>query len=302
MSTKYDMAANSLIINKLTYAQYKAGRADGSISDDQVNNEIFDITDIDDLALFTDIPTNTSQLNNDSEYVTINSDITGTAANANTLDNEEPAYYLDYANFTGAPTSNTAFTNGMGYITSSDNITGTATNASKLNNESPEYYLDYTNFTNIPTELPADGGNADTINNLSSSSFIRSDIADSADGYITMNAGATIKNNLIVTGDLTVSGTNTIINTTTVSTTDNLIQLATDNTVALLGYAGIYVNKYDGTHTGALVFDATGTAYVGDVTDNGDGTISAISGDSSSSSLQPLATRNKVIADGSLLQ
>jgi len=194
MSTKYDMAANSLIINKLTYAQYKAGRADGSISDDQVNNEIFDITDI------------------------------NTAA------------------------------------------------------------------------LPADGGNADTIDNLDSSSFIRSDSDDSVSGYITFNNGVTIN------GDLTVSGTNTVINTTTVSTTDNLIQLATDNTVALLGYAGIYVNKYDGTHTGALVFDATGTAYVGDVTDNGDGTISAISGDSSSSSLQPLATRNKVIADGSLLQ
>jgi len=125
--------------------------------------------------------------------------------------------------------------------------------------------------------------------------------ADKASPFFT---GTATTENLIVNGDFTVNGTNTIVNTETVSTKDNLIQLARDNTAALTNYVGFYVNNYDGTNSGAIVFDATGTAYVGDVVVNPDGTISPIDSGatSSASSLQPLATRNSTIAHESLVE
>lgn len=54
--------------------------------------------------------------------------------------------------------------------------------------------------------------------------------------------------------------------------------------------------KYDGTNSGALVFDSTGTAYVGDVKLDSTGNI-----DVAKSELQPLATRTGLVG-GNLVQ
>ena len=110
--------------------------------------------------------------------------------------------------------------------------------------------------------------------------------------------GGTVSGDLTVSGNLTVNGTTTTIESTTLKVKDKLIEVASDNTVALTTPAGMVAPKYDGTNSGALVFDYTGTAYVGDVTLNADGNI-----DVGSSELQPLATRNlSSDDDGKLVQ
>ena len=134
-------------------------------------------------------------------------------------------------------------------------------------------------------------GNVDVTKNSNFGTASSSAITIGKSGINTTINGSTIT----IAGNLNIQGTTTTIDTATLSTKDNLIELAKGNTAALTTPAGFYVNKYDGTNSGALVFDSTGTAYVGDVTIS-NGNISA------STSLQPLATRDKSLTDGSILK
>ena len=109
------------------------------------------------------------------------------------------------------------------------------------------------------------------------------------------NKGGTIEGSVVITGDLTVRGKTTTKDIENVSTKNYLITLAEDNTTALTVPAGIKVPKYNGTESGALVFDANGVAYVGDVILKDDGNI-----DVAASDLQPLATRG-ALGDGNLV-
>lgn len=102
--------------------------------------------------------------------------------------------------------------------------------------------------------------------------------------------------NLTVGCNLTVNGTTTIVDSTTLQVKDKLIEVAHGNTTALTTPAGLVAPKYDGTSSGALVFDSTGTAYVGDVKLDSAGNI-----DVSKSELQPLATRTGLVG-GNLVQ
>ena len=108
-------------------------------------------------------------------------------------------------------------------------------------------------------------------------------------------SGGTITGNLTVGGNLTVNGTTTTVDSTTLQVKDKLIEVAHGNTTTLTTPAGLVAPKYDGTNSGALVFDSTGTAYVGDVTLK-DGNI-----DVANSDLQPLATRTGLVG-GNLVQ
>lgn len=110
-----------------------------------------------------------------------------------------------------------------------------------------------------------------------------------------INKGGTIEGSVVITGDLTVQGKTTTKDVENVSTKNYLITLAEDNTTAFTTPAGIKVPKYNGTETGALVFDANGVAYVGDVVLKDDGNI-----DVAASDLQPLATRGALV-DGNLV-
>ena len=107
--------------------------------------------------------------------------------------------------------------------------------------------------------------------------------------------GGTITGNLAVDGNLTINGTTTTVDSTTLQVKDKLIEVAHGNTAALTTPAGLVAPKYDGTNSGALVFDSTGTAYVGDITLK-DGNI-----DVTNSQLQPLATRTGLVG-GNLVQ
>ena len=102
--------------------------------------------------------------------------------------------------------------------------------------------------------------------------------------------------NLTVGGSLTVNGTTTTVDSTTLQVKDKLIEVAHGNTTKLTTPAGLVAPKYDGTNSGALVFDSTGTAYVGDVKFDSTGNI-----DVPKSGLQPLATRTGLVG-GNLVQ
>ena len=118
---------------------------------------------------------------------------------------------------------------------------------------------------------------------------------DDKDALKLDKAGGSITGNLTVGCNLTVNGTTTTVDSTTLQVKDKLIEVAHGNTTTLTTPAGLVAPKYDGTNSGALVFDSTGTAYVGDVTLK-DGNI-----DVANSGLQPLATRTGLVG-GNLVQ
>ena len=118
---------------------------------------------------------------------------------------------------------------------------------------------------------------------------------DNQDALKLDKAGGSITGNLTVGGNLTINGTTTTVDSTTLQVKDKLIEVAHGNTTTLTTPAGLVAPKYDGTNSGALVFDSTGTAYVGDVTFK-DGNI-----DVANSGLQPLATRTGLVG-GNLVQ
>lgn len=112
----------------------------------------------------------------------------------------------------------------------------------------------------------------------------------------TISGNVSTTGNLTVGGNLTVNGTTTTVDSTTLQVKDKLIEVAHGNTTALTTPAGLVAPKYDGTNSGALVFDSTGTAYVGDVKLDSTGNI-----DVAKSELQPLATRAGLVG-GNLVQ
>lgn len=116
---------------------------------------------------------------------------------------------------------------------------------------------------------------------------------------IVTSSGGTIDGSLTIGGNLTVEGTTTTVESETLKVKDQLIEVASGNTVELNSPAGLVVPKYDGTNNGALVFDKTGTAYVGDVvlTDKG-----LIDTTAAGTKLVALAGRAKTIAGDNLVK
>lgn len=112
----------------------------------------------------------------------------------------------------------------------------------------------------------------------------------------TNKANQHIQGSVTIGGNLSVSGTMWTVNSNTLKVKDKLIVVADGNTVTLTSPAGLLAPKYDGTNNGALVFDSTGTAYVGDVVLQPNGEI-----DVAKSDLQPLVTRG-TLADGKLVK
>lgn len=110
-------------------------------------------------------------------------------------------------------------------------------------------------------------------------------------------AGGTINGSLIIANDLTVQGKTTSVDTQSLKVVDKLIYVARDNATALTSPAGLITPKYDGTNNGGIVYDGTGTAYVGDIALDSNGNV-----DVNSSDLQPIATRDATIADGNIVK
>lgn len=125
---------------------------------------------------------------------------------------------------------------------------------------------------------------------------------DTQDGKKLDKAGGTVtgalavNGGLTVGGNLTVNGTTTTVDSTTLQVRDKLIEVAHGNTTKLTTPAGLVAPKYDGTNSGALVFDGDGVASVGDVVLDASGNI-----DVTNSQLQTLATRTGLV-NGKLVQ
>lgn len=115
-------------------------------------------------------------------------------------------------------------------------------------------------------------------------------------GDQTINGKKIFVDDLTIGGNLNVAGTTTTVNSTNLQVKDKLIEVAHGNVSSLATPAGIVASKYNGEQDGALVFDNTGTAYVGDVSINSNGDI-----DVENSDLQALATRED-LTSGNLPQ
>lgn len=88
---------------------------------------------------------------------------------------------------------------------------------------------------------------------------------EAADEKFMEKAGGSITGDLTVGGNLVVNGKTTTVDSENLAVKDKLIEVAAGNTAKLAAPAGLVVPKYDGTNSGALVFDGEGIAYVGDV-------------------------------------
>ena len=108
----------------------------------------------------------------------------------------------------------------------------------------------------------------------------------------TVTGALAVNGGLTVGGNLTVNGTTTTVDSTTLQVKDKLIEVAHGNTTKLTTPAGLVAPKYDGTNSGALVFNGDGIASVGDVVLDASGNI-----DVTRSQLQPLATRTGLVND-----
>lgn len=110
-------------------------------------------------------------------------------------------------------------------------------------------------------------------------------------------AGGTVTGDMVVGGNFTVQGKTTTVDSETLRVSDKLIEVGKGNTTPLTSPAGLITPKYDGTNNGGIVYDHTGTAYVGDISLDSNGNV-----DVNNSDLQPIATRNAAITDGNIVE
>lgn len=115
---------------------------------------------------------------------------------------------------------------------------------------------------------------------------------EAADEKFMEKAGGSITGDLTVGGNFVVNGKTTTVESENLAVKDKLIEVAAGNAAKLAAPAGIVVPKYDGTNSGALVFDGEGIAYVGDVVLNEKGDI-----DVSKSDLAALAVKKEIPTD-----
>lgn len=115
---------------------------------------------------------------------------------------------------------------------------------------------------------------------------------EAADEKFMEKAGGSITGDLTVGGNLVVNGKTTTVESENLAVKDKLIEVAAGNEVKLAAPAGLVVPKYDGTNSGALVFDGDGIAYVGDVVLNEKGDIDVLQSD-----LAALAVKKDIPAD-----
>ena len=115
---------------------------------------------------------------------------------------------------------------------------------------------------------------------------------EAADEKFMEKAGGSITGDLTVGGNLVVNGKTTTVDSENLAVKDKLIEVAAGNTTKLAAPAGLVVPKYDGTNSGALVFDGNGIAYVGDVVLDAKGDV-----DVTKSDLAALAVKKDIPTD-----
>ena len=220
------------------------------------------------------IPTKTSELTNDSNFATTS---------------QVNAKYTKPSG--GIPKSDLA----VSVQTSLDKADTALQQApvTSVNGKTGAVQLEASDVSALPTStkyVVSVNGESGEVKNIA-----KTNSANTFTGDQTVTGNGSVSGNFTVGGNLTINGTTTTVDSTTLQVKDKLIEVAHGNTTTLTTPAGLVAPKYDGTNSGALVFDSTGTAYVGDVTLK-DGNI-----DVAKSGLQPLATRTGLVG-GNLVQ
>jgi len=95
-------------------------------------------------------------------------------------------------------------------------------------------------------EGPGNGFDADTVDGLEASQFVRADVDD------IMAGSYTIQQNLTIDGDLTVSGNTTYVDTETILLSDNILTLNANHSGAPTQDAGWEVNRGSSANSGVL--------------------------------------------------
>ena len=101
-------------------------------------------------------------------------------------------------------------------------------------------------------EGPGNGLDADTVDGLEASQFLRSDVDDTAAGNIIIQQDLTVNQNVSIDGDLTVSGNTTYVDTETILLSDNIITLNANHSGAPTQDAGWEVNRGSSANSGVL--------------------------------------------------
>ena len=101
-------------------------------------------------------------------------------------------------------------------------------------------------------EGPGNGLDADTVDGLEASQFLRSDVDDTAAGNIIIQQDLTVNQNVSIGGDLTVSGNTTYVDTETILLSDNIITLNANHSGAPTQDAGWEVNRGSSANSGVL--------------------------------------------------
>ena len=144
---------------------------------------------------------------------------------------------------------------------------GTGVDADKLDGQHGHYYLNYINFTNKPLIVQANTENTLYKNNtfvqnvtINGNTFLQQTSISgplttsgiTASG-LTVTGSGTVQGNLTVDGDALFSGNTTIVNKTTISTTDALLQFASNNEfsdITDIGFFAHFNNGSGNNHTG----------------------------------------------------
>ena len=146
-------------------------------------------------------------------------------------------------------------------------------------------------------EIDTINGNIDAINeNIGTINNNISSLNENVDKKFD-KLGGTVTGDMVVGGNFTVQGRTTTVDSETLRVADKLIEVGKGNTAPLTSPAGLITPKYDGTNNGGIVYDHTGTAYVGDITLDSNGNV-----DVNNSDLQPIATRNSTITNNNLVK
>lgn len=229
--------------------------------------------------------------------------------NKDILDNTTASYTTEDKNTLGKTNANlialTEVVDGKANLEGGNDFTGTQTITSNVNT----YSINATGYVKGSWLQTSSSSHLDSLTEkvavLDGSGWIYhrtpSEILEAGKG-VTTNAEQTItgkktfSGDLVVGGNLIITGATTAVNSSTLQVKDKLIEVAHGNTTSLTTPAGIVAPKYNGTQDGALVFDNTGTAFVGDVVLNSNGDI-----DIEKSDLQALTTREG-LANGNLPQ
>ena len=185
-----------------------------------------------------------------SRVPTLNQNTTGSAATLTTARTIAGVSFDGSANIS---LNNNAITNGAGYITSS----GNAATATALQNART---IGGTSFDGTANITPANATNADTVDSLHGSQFLRSDTNDTSASKITFNGGSAMNttcsssiNTLSDSSTITVNFTGAIIHTVTLGGNRTLNQ---SNAINAIGQSGSIFIVQDGTGSRTLAFNS----------------------------------------------